>query len=57
MYNAFTEGFYPYTYVTLPSHELKGSTTISINSTSTVLNDTEISKWLNTTLYVSSCSG
>lgn len=50
MYNTFTEGFYPYTVVTLPSHELKGSTTISINSTSPVLNDTEISKWLNTTL-------
>lgn len=57
MYNAFTEGFYPYTYVTLPSHELKGATTISINSTSTVLNDTEISKWLNATLYVSRFSG
>lgn len=50
MYNTFTDGFYPYTSVTLPGHELKGTTVISINSSSPVLNDTEISKWLNTTL-------
>ncbi|KAF3765746.1 hypothetical protein M406DRAFT_322067 [Cryphonectria parasitica EP155] len=51
LYNAFTEGYYPYTYVTLPEQELKGSTDISIASTSPVTNYTELEKWLNTTFY------
>lgn len=50
LYNTFTEGFYPYTYVTVPEKELKGSTSILIDSISPVTNYTEIEKWLNTTL-------
>lgn len=51
LYNADTEGYYPYTYVTVPEQELHGSTTISIDSVSAVTNYTELEKWLNTTLY------
>lgn len=50
LYNNFTEGYYPYTSVNVPAQTLKGSTPILINSTTPVLNDTEISKWLNKTL-------
>lgn len=50
VYNEFTPGYYPYTDVTLPGRNLKGSTTISINESTPVLNDTEITKWLTKTL-------
>lgn len=50
VYNKFTPGYYPYTEVTLPGRTLKGSTTISINESTPVLNDTEITKWLTKTL-------
>lgn len=52
LYNKFTPGYYPYTYVTLPGKNLKGSTTISVNGSTPVLNDTEITKWLSKTLWV-----
>lgn len=50
LYNKFTPGYYPYTYVNLPGRDLKGSTTISVNESTPVLNDTEITKWLTKTL-------
>lgn len=50
LYNKFTPGYYPYTYVTLPGKNLKGSTTITLNQLTPVLNDTEITAWLTKTL-------
>lgn len=50
IYNKFTPGYYPYTDILLPGRDLKGSTTISINESTPVLNDTEIAKWLTQTL-------
>lgn len=50
MYNNFTPGYYPYTVVTLPARNLRGSTTISLNESIPVLNSTEITKWLSRTL-------
>lgn len=52
MYNTFTPGFYPYTFAQLPesAFHLQGATRITFNSTAPVLNDTEISKWVNATV-------
>lgn len=50
LYNKFTPGYYPYTYVTLPGRNLKGSAIITLNQTAPVLNDTEITTWLTKTL-------
>ncbi|PSR80071.1 hypothetical protein BD289DRAFT_441498 [Coniella lustricola] len=51
LYNADTDGYYPYTFVTVPAQDLHGSTTISIDSVSPVTNYTELEKWLNATFY------
>lgn len=52
LYNTFTPGFYPYTYLELPQSalNLKGATKVSINSSAPVLNATEIAKWVNVTV-------
>lgn len=50
VYNELTPGYYPYTEVALAGRNLKGSTSISINESTPVLNDTEITKWLTKTL-------
>ncbi|CAN8104283.1 unnamed protein product [Discula destructiva] len=49
MYNKFTPGYYPYTYVVLPGKSLHGSTTIALNESTPVLNDTEMTRWLTKT--------
>lgn len=50
LYNKFTPGYYPYTNITLPENHLEGSTSISVNESAPVLNDTEITSWLTKTL-------
>lgn len=52
MYNTFTPGFYPYTFAQMPESalDLKGATKITLNTTAPVLNDTEISNWVNATV-------
>ncbi|KAJ4385784.1 hypothetical protein N0V93_010215 [Gnomoniopsis smithogilvyi] len=52
MYNTFTPGFFPYTYAEMPESalHLKGATKFTLNATTPVLNDTEVSKWVNATV-------
>ena len=51
-YNTFTPGFNPFATVEIPKEalQLKGDTTININTTTPVTNTTEVSKWVNATL-------
>lgn len=51
LYNADSEGFYPYTSLSLPGETVKGHTVISIsNQIVDVGNRTELNKWLNSAL-------